>query len=118
MTYASFSIPLPPSVNGLFFNRPHGGRGKTTAYKNWRDEAGWEIRRQRVPFIEGQVGIDLIIQRPTASSDLDNRIKSSVDLLQHCHVIENDKLVVDLRARWGDVEGCRVSVWSAGEDHP
>lgn len=110
MNVASLVIPLPPSLNNIFFNRPHGGRAKTTAYKNWLDATAWDIRSQRPPVIKGDAQVDLVIERPNAVSDLDNRIKACLDALQKAGVIENDKRVVDLRARWGEVIGCRIIV--------
>lgn len=115
MTFAAFTIPLPPSLNNIFFNRPHGGRSKTTDYKNWLDEAWVAIRQQHVPMISGDVRVDLIIERPNASSDLDNRLKAALDAIQKARVIENDKRVVELWARWGEVKGCQVTVMSAGK---
>ena len=113
MTYAVLHIPLPPSLNNIFYNRPHGGRGKTTDYKNWRDAAAWEIRSQRPPIIKGEVRVDLTIERPNAASDLDNRIKAVLDSLQAAGVIENDRSVIEIAARWGDVKGCTIVVGSA-----
>jgi crossover junction endodeoxyribonuclease RusA len=109
---ASFSIPLPPSLNNIFFNKPHGGRAKTTAYKNWLEEAALRIRMQRVPVIEGEVSVHVTIQRPNAQSDLDNRIKAVLDALQKSGVLKNDKQVSELHARWGAVEGATVLVSS------
>lgn len=109
---ARFTIPLPPSLNNIFFNKPHGGRAKTTDYKNWLEATAWEIRSQQPPIIKGEVCIDLLIERPTASSDLDNRIKAALDACQKAGVIENDKRVVELRARWGQIKGCQVTIFA------
>lgn len=106
----SFTMPLPPSLNNIFFNKPHGGRAKTTAYKNWRDLAAWEIRRQKVPVIEGPICIRLMIERPNAQSDLDNRLKPIFDAMQAAGVIKNDKQIVELHALWGDVTGAMVMI--------
>lgn len=32
-------VAMPPSGNKLYYNKPHGGRGITTAGKAWRDRA-------------------------------------------------------------------------------
>lgn len=109
---ASFTIPMPPSLNNIFFNKPHGGRAKTTEYKNWRDQAAWEIRRQRVPVIDGDVAVQVIIERPNVASDIDNRLKPIFDSMQAAGVIENDRQIVELHAKWGDVKGATVVVRS------
>lgn len=107
---AKFNLPLPPSLNNIFFNKPHGGRAKTTDYKNWLDTAAWEIRGQRVAPIAGDVRVCIVIERPNKTSDIDNRIKPVLDAMQKAGVIVNDKSVVDVRARWGEVKGCVVNV--------
>lgn len=110
MARASFTIPLPPSLNNIFFNKPHGGRGKTTEYKNWLDATAWEIKAQRPGFIPGDVRISMIIERPNAASDLDNRIKASLDAIVKAGVIEDDKRVAALMVVWGDVSGARIRI--------
>ena len=115
MTACAIHIPLPPSLNNIFFNKPHGGRAKTTDYKNWLDQTAWEIRAQRPPVFKGDVSVDLLIERPNGSSDIDNRIKGVLDALQRAGVIENDKRVVDIRARWAKVTGCDITVLSNDE---
>lgn len=112
MTIAAFSIPLPPSLNNIYFNRPRKGRGKTTEYKDWLDAAAWEIRSQRAPSIRGDVRLDLVIQRPNSASDLDNRIKACQDAIQRAGVLKNDNQIVELWVRWGDVVGAKATVVS------
>jgi|SRR6185437_6965617 len=117
MTVAVFTIPVPPSLNNAFFNRPRKGRTKTTEYKNWLEAAAWEIRSQRVPVIAGEVKVSLLIRRPNKSSDLDNRLKGCLDAMQKAGVIENDNRVVELFARWtNEGKGCQVTVYSASEE--
>ena len=110
MTSVTLTIPLPPSLNNIFFNRPHGGRSKTTEYKNWVELASWEIRKQRPKMIEGDAAIHLTIERPNAQSDLDNRIKAVLDALQKAGVLKNDRQIVDLHAKWGAVVGAVVNI--------
>lgn len=112
MTVASFTIPLPPSLNNIFFNKPHGGRAKTTAYKDWRDAAAWEIRMQRIPIIDGDVVVHITIERPNALSDIDNRLKPIFDCMQMAGVLKNDRQVVELHAKWGAVKGAVVLIAS------
>jgi Holliday junction resolvase RusA-like endonuclease len=106
-----FSIPTPPSTNHLF--RTAGARRvKTDPYKAWLTEAGWEIRRQRVPLTLGPVAVTLTVQRLTRGgrADIDNRIKAALDLLVKQCVIGDDDQVQEITARWGAVEGCRVEI--------
>ena len=110
---ARFTISLPPSLNNIFRNMAQGGRAKTADYKGWLTAAAWEIKAQRPTPIAGDVAVDLVIERPNAASDLDNRIKPVLDACQTAGVIENDKRVVDLRARWGAVRGCEVKIHPA-----
>jgi crossover junction endodeoxyribonuclease RusA len=110
MTTASFTIPLPPSLNNIFANGAGGGRVKTKAYKAWRNAAAWEIKLQRVPLIEGDVVVHLTIERPNAASDIDNRLKPIFDCMQTAGVIKNDRHVVELHAKWGTVQGALVLV--------
>lgn len=112
LSVASFTLPIPPSLNNIFFSRPHGGRAKTTDYKNWLETAAWEIRSQRVPTIDGDIRVELVIERPNKSSDIDNRIKPVLDCMQKAGVVSNDKAVVEIRAKWGDVKGCKVTVYT------
>lgn len=113
MSFASFSLPLPPSLNNIFFNAPKRGRVKTTEYKNWLELCGWEIRKQRVPAVTGEVRVSLIIERPNANSDIDNRIKPVLDALQKAGVLKNDNKVVEIAAKWGEVIGCHVMIFTA-----
>ena len=107
-------LPTPPSLNNIFFNRRVKGRAKTTEYKNWLDQAGWEIRRQRAPLIPGDVKIEAVICKPSnRRMDLDNRAKAMLDALTKFGVIEDDSKVIDLRLRWGDVASCTVTVRAA-----
>lgn len=115
MNFAAFTIPLPPSTNNLFFNRPRKGRTKTTEYKAWLDEAAWTIRAQRAPEVFGDVRLDLIIERPNKASDLDNRVKAAQDAIQKAGVLKNDNQVVELYVRWGDVKGAQVTIMAVAK---
>src|SRR5262245_62841228 len=56
-------LKLPPSVNQLW----RTGRGKvfrSGTYDAWRKEAGWELRAQRPPSIDGQVEISSALGCP------------------------------------------------------
>lgn len=109
MTYALFSIPVPPTTNNLFATVGRR-RVQTREYKSWLEAAGWQIKTQRVPKVEGDVKVTLVITRPTVTSDLDNRIKPILDSLVKFGVIDDDTQVCAINAAWGFADGCRVIV--------
>lgn len=85
----------PPSVNSLFHNRKQG-RGKTLAYRNWRAFADRELRDQPSWHVPGKVRI---VVRSSSGTDIDNRLKASLDALVGAGRIEGDspKHVIDAR---------------------
>jgi Holliday junction resolvase RusA-like endonuclease len=83
---------VPPSVNGMFFNRAKGkGRGKTLAYRNWQRDAGIEIDTQERWHVPGKVVVRIKVG--AGRGDVDNRIKAVLDLLVSRGRIEDDKHV-------------------------
>lgn len=106
-------IPVPPSTNNLFANVAKRGRVRSERYNAWLRVAGTELNLQRPQPIAGLVSVDLMMKRPNASSDIDNRIKAALDLLVLHRLIEDDKNIVDVRARWGAVDDCIVTVKAA-----
>lgn len=112
----------PPSSNGIFANVKRWssdskapGRMKTEAYKAWRDAAGWEVKTQRPEKVRGPVAIDLTVKRHSDRSDIDNRVKGAIDLLVWLQVIDDDRNVQEVRARWGDVPGCVIVITEMAE---
>ncbi|MEK6591517.1 MAG: RusA family crossover junction endodeoxyribonuclease [Pseudomonadota bacterium] len=114
---AFFTLPMPPSANNMFINTGRG-RARSEAYNAWINEAGWELRRQRVPKLKGRVRVNIRLERPSVGkADVDNRIKPVLDLLQTMGVLTDDSLVWDVRAVWAaqnsgkkTVQGARVGV--------
>ena len=105
---ASFEIPLPPSLNNIFFTAKHGRRVKTTAYKNWRDAAALLIKTKCRMVFQGDVIARVVVERPNKASDLDNRLKPIFDAIQCAGVLKNDNQIVELHAAWGEVEGAAI----------
>ena len=99
-------LPVGPSVNSLFNNVTRSGRGKlrvpTSKYQQWQTAAKTAIRMQleRWEPISNPIRLSIDLQRPTANSDLSNRIKALEDILVKTNIIVDDKLVHDLRIRW------------------
>ena len=61
---------------------------------------------------ERAVAVEIECQRPTKSSDLDSRTKAALDALKGL-AWEDDRQVVDLRTRWAEIKGCRITVRQA-----
>src|ERR1700744_389751 len=107
------ALPPPPSVNNLFTNDGKRGRRISKHYKAWRDQAGWQLVRQRPGCIKGRYALEIYVQA-NARADIGNLEKACSDLLQAHGVIEDDALAWALHiyrdARLS--EGCRLVVRS------
>lgn len=97
---AHVALPVPPSVNRCWRNVRGVGRVRTAHYRAWLDEAGWTLRAQRPPRIDGDVSVSIRAGRPRRRRDLDNTIKPLLDLLVSCGVIVDDSRVTALAAAW------------------
>lgn len=112
-----FELPMPPSIWDMY-----EGYGKTrhlsSDYERWRMGAGLMLNRQKTgkPMIKGPFRASIAFRRPSKRSDIDNRIKPVLDLLQFVGVIENDNLCEAVEAVWdsGDAE-CVVILQEATE---
>jgi len=94
-------LPIPPSVNALWFNAPGRGRVRTDEYRAWLKEAGWLLKEQRVVRIPGTVGLQLLVGIPKRRRrDLDNTLKPLGDLLQSNGIVRNDNDIVEVFAKW------------------
>lgn len=110
------NLPIPVSVNALFFNAKKG-RVRTDKYNAWRTEAGWMLKEQRQKPIPGPVALALEV-KDEGRFDLSNMMKSVEDLLVLHGMIEGDgrDVVRKITMEWADIKGCRVTVQSmAGE---
>lgn len=116
-------IPVPPSVNALYFNRRRAtkamrgtnarGRVRTPEYLKWITEAGWRIQIARQTPIRGPVAITYAIS-DLGRTDLGNLEKAATDLLVAHRLIEDDnrRIVRKITLEWSkDVtDGMRVTV--------
>lgn len=128
-----FTLPFPPSTNTLFANnrkkpiRANGtkqpaqrGRRITKRYAAWREEAGWELKRQRPGKASGRVDIEIELTAPDKRRrDASNYIKAIEDLAVEFGVLPDDNAasVRGVTARWGDRAnriGARVRITPAG----
>ncbi len=76
-------MTAPPSTNQLYSGR----RFKTSRYRAWITEAGWELKLQHPPTIVGP--FELTVWMP-GQSDIDN-VKAIPDLLKTLGVIVDDR---------------------------
>jgi len=115
----TIDLPFPPSLNG---NWKAGGGGiyASPRYKAWKEEAGWEIRRQKPAKIDGRFEAEMVFARPDERKrDLDNLAKPVLDALKAANVIEDDSLASRLTLAWGPIigstKGARISLWPFDE---
>src|SRR5262245_13038557 len=94
-------LPIPISTNRLW----RAGRGRifrSSAYDNWRKEAGYALKAQRPGRVEGEVEVSIALGRPDSRKrDLDNAATKAIfDLLVAHEVIEDDSKVEKVTASW------------------
>jgi crossover junction endodeoxyribonuclease RusA len=106
----TITLPMPPSLNNIFVNVRGRGRVPSKKYCAWKKIAGWALIAQSPRKIDGPVTIAMRLARPTANSDLDNRIKPLLDLLVIHGVITDDRYVVEFTAKWADVDGAEITI--------
>lgn len=83
-------LPLPPSVNAMFINVAGRGRAKSALYKQWIEKAGWELKSQRPKKIKGRYDFTALVPE-NMPGDIDNRLKSLLDLLVTHQIIPDDR---------------------------
>jgi Holliday junction resolvase RusA-like endonuclease len=97
---ASFTLPTPPSTNGLFLNKPGLGRVKKGAYEDFIRRGVAAIRGQHVQPIPGHVVAIFGVERMASNADIDNRLKSMLDTIVTAGVIADDSLVTAIAVSW------------------
>ena len=91
----TFHIPMPPSKNRQYTDgRTKGGHKQLApAYAKWRDEAGWELRRQYVGTEPITCRFDLYVEVPAGRLDPQNTVDPIFDLLERVGIVANDRNV-------------------------
>ena len=114
-----FTLPFPPSVNGMFAGK--GRRYVSKPYKAWRAAAGWELKRQRVcAVISGPVILEIELTPPDKRPrDASNYVKGIEDLAVAHGILVDDsqQYVKEVRTRWATEPGqpgARVRITPAG----
>jgi Holliday junction resolvase RusA-like endonuclease len=90
---ATFTLPLAPSVNGLYATAEDGQRVKTKAARKWRKQAVSEISRQaRGICFAGTFRLSVLAsdQGLVRDRDCDNLGKAIADALTQSGVITDD----------------------------
>jgi Holliday junction resolvase RusA-like endonuclease len=94
MTILSFALPVPPSANNLFVNRPGYGRVKSREYKDWIANAGWAAKVATLGKDKPALPYVVSYAVPTDKRrDLDNYLKAANDLLVRLGIIADDSLI-------------------------
>lgn len=88
-------LPVPPSVNNLYYNRTRGngrGRIKTPAYRKWLAEADkWLLTQKRdLTTMTGRLEISIRIP-PLRRGDASNKIKAAEDFLVSRKITGDDR---------------------------
>jgi len=112
MKRMTFTLPLPPSVNALYANVAGRGRVKSERYRTWLNAAGWELKAQKPPRVEGHYCIWIWANRPDGRKrDLGNLEKPVSDLLVAHGIVADDSQCVEIHLYWsGTGRECSVLV--------
>lgn len=105
ITRAQIWLPWPPSVWKLYGKRPSGKKYRTKEYDDWRREAGWLLKTQKIQPIVGPVSAHLRLTPPDKRQrDADNYEKAAFDLLVNLGVIQDDnsKILRSKLTEWAD----------------
>lgn len=110
-TAIEFVIPIPPSVNHLF-RTTDGKRYKTSEYGDYVNLVMQQlVFVQKVPHLSGEVALFAEIRRFSSMSDLDNRLKGLIDAVVASRVIDDDKHIIEIGAKWSkEVATCKVRI--------
>ena len=110
----TITLPFPISVNAMFADGKTR-RVKSQRYADWVQEAGWELKRQRVIPVRGPVKLTYEVQdgKDERRRDIANLEKGCTDLLVEHGIIEadHDLIVRELSMVWTrEVQGVRVTI--------
>jgi Holliday junction resolvase RusA-like endonuclease len=114
------ALPFPISVNAMWADGKTR-RIKSKRYEDWIEEAGWELKQQRVIPVRGQVRVHYELQegRDNKRRDAFNFEKGISDLLVDHGIIEadHDLILRDGRVSWSrEVSGARVTIEPWGKE--
>ena len=106
MSAVTFTLPFPPSVNGLFAGKSK--RYCSSAYKAWRKVAAPFVPGR---MIEGPYTLALVFDRPDRRRrDLSNYLKATEDLLVERGLVVDDSYCEHITLAWSDAPPQRDSM--------
>lgn len=100
MTKLSLTLPLPPSINRVYFHNPYthrrGYKKEGTQYL----EVGTLlvkkfVKKYNIKPFNDYFYLDLEFWLPRQNCDSHNYLKLSMDVLQHGGLVENDKWIMN-----------------------
>lgn len=108
----SLTLPLSPSINSYYLRTKNGGIRLSDAGQIFRAEVRNVVVQSKMPKLAGRLCIVMrVFPRDKRLQDIDNRIKSCLDSLQHAGAFLNDEQVDDLQVTRGPiVSGGRIEV--------
>lgn len=109
-------LPMPPSVNRIWRKAGKHSVSLSPEYRAWIKKSdaivlsmgGMRGRKT----IYGRFTALIELKRPSMNSDLDNRIKAVLDYAQRLGLVEDDKRLMEITARWSidALLGCRLTL--------
>lgn len=106
MSSVTFTLPFPPSVNGLFAGK--GRRYCSATYKAWKAAAKAFVPAGLIP---GPYSLELIFDRPDRRArDLGNLEKAVSDLIVERGLVIDDSCCQRITLAWSDAPPQRDSV--------
>jgi len=103
------TLPYPPSVNNLYFNR-WGKRVLSDAGRRFKSDAGVLAILQGAKILTGDLSVTFRVFRPRKTGDLDNRLKISQDALKGI-CFTDDKQIIEIHAfRFDDKANPRIEI--------
>lgn len=111
-------IPLGPSVNEMYVASSSKKRFRSQVYEAWKSEVAAHLlqnqayRRQLGLCWPHPIGLIIDCERPSMRCDLDNRLKSTIDMLysDQMRLFTTDTQVIGILAQWSQ-PAAKVARW-------
>jgi len=118
-------LPVPPSTNSLFLGTGKR-RIKTPAYRSWLQAGSLMISaskskqqfRSLAPIAEPCI-LNMAVDRPNRMRDLDNTLKSAIDLLVARDILKDDNVIQAIHVYWRSAfpaTHAEITIYSADAD--